>query len=70
MNTKNEKPSDFQLHRSDFEGAEQLAYDRGWLDGCNDAGHENLVAGTWHGLVVGAALAATIATAIHLWWPS
>jgi len=56
-------------HRADYQGAEQRAYDRGWLDGDDDAKNENMRSGFFHGLIFGAMFVATIATAIHIWWP-
>jgi hypothetical protein len=40
-------------HRDRFAGPELGAYERGWLDGDQDAKAENLWAGFWHGALWG-----------------
>lgn len=55
-------------HRERFKGAEQAAYDRGWLDGEQDAKGENLASGFFHGAITGVALALVVCLAIWRWW--
>jgi hypothetical protein len=61
-----ERPT--MVHRHRFSGAELAAYDRGWLDGDQDAKGENLLAGFFHGAIWGAALALLICVGAWRFW--